>query len=189
MLAATLACGMVPGALAAQDTTATGRLGPAFATGRLWVLPLPFSPQEIAARMAGQGTPEAIDSMVDDFLSAYLAAAEAARAASTPNLDWTTSLGGQKVGVDPAWIHLGPIRLPTFLLGLLPLNVQANPQQMEQARRWAMMREMIGVQGARDAALDDIIRAARELRQQREDEREFERNQRRPPPATGEGRP
>lgn len=173
---------------AAQDTTRVERLGPAYGDGRLWIRPLPFTPAELAARIGGGATQSAIDSIVSEMIQGYLdAVAAGANAAQAPS--WVTSLGGQTVGVDPAWIHLGPIKLPTFLLGLIPLNVQANPQQAAQARRWAEMRQMIQLQGARDAALDDIGRAARELRERREAEREFERNQRTPPPTGGEGRP
>jgi hypothetical protein len=172
----------------AQDTTRVERMGPAFGDGRLWVRPLPFTPAELAARLGGGTTQGAIDSIVSEMIQGYLdAVAAGANAAQAPS--WVTSLGGQTVGVDPAWIHLGPIKLPTFLLGLIPLNVQANPQQVAQSRRWAEMRQMIQLQGARDAALDDIGRAARELREQREADREFERNQRTPPPTSGEGRP
>jgi hypothetical protein len=173
---------------AAQDTTRGDRLGPAFGDGRLWVRPLPFTPAELAARIGGGAPQSAIDSIVSEMIQEYLdAVAAGTRAPQLPS--WVTSIGGQTVGVDPAWIHLGPIKLPTFLLGLIPINVQANPQQAAQARRWAEMRQMIQVQGARDAALDDIGRAARELRKQREADREFERNQRTPPPTSGEGRP
>lgn len=174
--------------VAAQDTTRAERLGPAFGDGRLWVRPLPFTPADLAARIGGGAPQSTIDSIVSEMIQGYLDATAAGMGAPAP-ASWVTSIGGQTVGVDPAWIHLGPVKLPTFLLGLIPLNVQANPQQAAQARRWADMRQMIQLQGARDAALDDIGRAARELRERREAEREFERNQRTPPPGGGEGRP
>jgi hypothetical protein len=187
------AAGLVVAALSAspavaQDTTRGERLGPAFGDGSLWVRPLPFTPAELAARLGGGAPQSVIDSIVSEMIQGYLDAV-AAQGGQVRPPSWVTSLGGQTVGVDPMWIHLGPIKLPTFLLGLIPLNVQANPQQAAQARRWADMRQMIQLQGARDAALDDIGRAARELRERREAEREFERNQRTPPPTGGEGRP
>ena len=172
----------------AQDTARVQRLGPAFGDGRLWVRPLPFTPAELAARIGGGAPQSTIDSLVSEMIQGYLDAVAAGAGELRPP-SWVTSVGGQTVGVDPMWIHLGPIKLPTFLLGLIPLNVQANPQQAAQARRWADMRQMIQVQGARDAALDDIGRAARALREQRDADREFERNQRTPPPTGGEGRP
>ncbi len=174
--------------VSAQDTTRVERLGPAFGDGRLWVRPLPFTPAELAARLGGGTTQATVDSIVSEMIQEYLDAVAAGAGAAQPP-SWVTSIGGQTVGVDPRWIHLGPIKLPTFLLGLIPLNVQANPQQVAQSRRWAEMRQMIQLQGARDAALDDIGRAARELRERREADREFERNQRTPPPTGGEGRP
>lgn len=174
--------------LAAQDTAGAGRIVPRYGDGRVWVRPLPFTPAELAAQLAETTPQAAIDSIVAEMIGGYLEAAAAGRLAVRPP-SWTTTIGGQTVGVDPAWIHLGPVKVPAFLLGLIPLNVQANPQQAEQARRWAAMREMIAVQGARDAALDDLKQSGREVREEAERRREFERNQRTPPPRTGGGTP
>jgi hypothetical protein len=41
--------------------------------------------------------------------------------------DWTTNINGQKWGVDPKWINLGPVKIPTAVLAILPLNITANP--------------------------------------------------------------
>jgi hypothetical protein len=55
--------------------------------------------------------------------------------------DWTFERNGQKYGIDQQYIRLGPFKLPTALLAMLPLNqMQANPIAMDRARNSAYMR-------------------------------------------------
>jgi hypothetical protein len=54
--------------------------------------------------------------------------------------DWTIGEGNTKVGLDEKWIYIGPVKLPTFLLGLVPLNnLQANPNSRENNRTLGAM--------------------------------------------------
>lgn len=58
--------------------------------------------------------------------------------------DWTFERNGQKYGIDQQYIRLGPFRIPTALLALLPLNqIQGNPIAMERSRNAAYMRNDI----------------------------------------------
>jgi hypothetical protein len=58
--------------------------------------------------------------------------------------DWTIGKDGRKFGIDQQYIHLGPFKIPSALLALLPLNqMQANPIAMERARNAAYMRNDI----------------------------------------------
>jgi hypothetical protein len=58
--------------------------------------------------------------------------------------DWTVGKGGSKFGVDQQYIHLGPFKIPSALLALLPLNqMQANPIAMDRARNANYMRNDI----------------------------------------------
>jgi hypothetical protein len=174
-----LLCGAVPAA--AQDSVAVP-LGPRYGTGRVWVRPLLETPAELLKRLTGRTAQELTDSVLAAVVQADLDRRarnlEEARRAT----DWTTTVGGQKVGVDQQWIHLGPLKVPTALLGLIPLNVQANPQQAEQARKMQLMQEVIRVAGDRGTSLDEITRSARAIRAERERQRELLRNQRIPPP-------
>jgi len=58
--------------------------------------------------------------------------------------DWTFGRDGKKFGIDQQYIHLGPFKIPSALLALLPLNqMQGNPIAMERARNAAYMRNDI----------------------------------------------
>jgi hypothetical protein len=85
--------------------------------------------------------------------------------------DWTVNLGGKKYGVDPGYIRLGNFRLPTAVLAMLPMNVQANPIAMERARRLDAMRNEIQLQAARSYRDDEFYAAVRALRERKERER------------------
>ena len=85
--------------------------------------------------------------------------------------DWTATLGGKKYGVDPGFIRLGNFRLPTAVLAMLPMNVQANPIAMERARRLDAMRTEIQLQAARSYREDEFYAAVRALRERKERER------------------
>ena len=85
--------------------------------------------------------------------------------------DWTTTIGGKKYGVDPGFIRLGNFRLPTAVLAMLPMNVQANPIAMERARRLDAMRNEIQLQAARSYREDEFYAAVRALRERKEKER------------------
>jgi hypothetical protein len=170
----------------AQQTGA-GRIKPAFGSGVVWVEPLPMTPRELAALLTGKPERQLSDSTVvaitQHFLEA-VAAAEAQRLASG-RPDWMTTIGNQPVGLDERWIHLGPIKLPTALLALLPINVMANPTEVAAARKRNAMREDILTAGWRAANLADTKKAVRALREEKERDREFERNRRTPPPSEG----
>jgi hypothetical protein len=173
------------GSLVAQSDlpdSASRRLVPSFATGLLWVTPLPVTPRELAARLTGSSPREIHDSVVDLMAQRYLeaVAAEQARAPRLPS--WTTAIGGQPVGVDSRWIYLGPIKVPTFLLALLPINLDGNPIARDQWRKRSAMLEDIDVAGRRAANLDDLELSIRRVRERIEDEELLRRNQRIPPP-------
>jgi hypothetical protein len=68
-------------------------------------------------------------------------------------------------------IRLGDFSLPTALLALMPLNVQANPIQNERAMRLNSMRSEIQYQAARMARDDEFRQAVRALRERKERER------------------
>ncbi|MBA2292608.1 MAG: hypothetical protein H0W15_09135 [Gemmatimonadales bacterium] len=175
---------VTPAAPSAQAGAPTARrqIGPAFASGRLWVRPLPVSPQELAARMGVLTHDEKVDSAVTAIIQDYLdrlAAEESGKVQGPPS--WTTSIGGQKVGVDSKWFYLGPIRVPTFLLALIPINVQANPTQADMNRRLNAMREDLFEAARRAANYADFKDAVGRLRDETQRQRDFDKAQRSTP--------
>jgi hypothetical protein len=69
--------------------------------------------------------------------------------ARMPNpYNWTIGEGDKKFGLDQKWIYLGKIKIPTMLLGLLPLKgVQANPQIAENNRTLGAMASEVRERG------------------------------------------
>ena len=170
-----------------QPDSGRGRIKPSFGSGLVWAQPMPMTPRELAALLTGKSERQLTDSTVfaitQHFLEA-VAEAEAQRQQSGKP-DWTTTIGGQPVGLDERWIYLGPIKLPSALLALLPINTMANPTEVAAARKRNSMREDILTAGWRAANLNDMKKAVRALREEKERDREFERNRRTPPPADG----
>ena len=85
--------------------------------------------------------------------------------------DWTVDRNGKKYGIDPGFIRLGNFSIPTAVLAMLPMNVQANPIAMERARRLNSLREEIQTQAARSIRDDEFRKAVNALRERKERER------------------
>jgi hypothetical protein len=101
--------------------TGGGRLGPARGQGTLWVQPLPLAPRELAQRLSRSHV-ELVDSAVSAIVQAYIDSV-----VSTPTMpgtalpSWTTDIEGQTFGIDSKYIYLGPLKIPSALLALLPI--------------------------------------------------------------------
>lgn len=162
------------------------RIAPAYAGGKLWVRPLPISPQELAARLRERTHGEKVDSAVTAIIQDYLdrlALEEPGRPAALPS--WTTTIGGKTVGVDSKWIYLGPLRVPAFLLGLIPLGVQANPTQADMNKKLNAMREDLFDAARRAGNYADFKAAIGQLREQTQRKRDMDKAQRSVPSDTG----
>lgn len=156
------------------------RIGPAQATGKVWVPPLPLPPRELATRLTRSHS-ELADSAVTAIIQAFLdsiATDPATRAARPP--DWTTTLGGAKFGLDSKWIYVAGLKIPTALLGLLPMPAGGNDQQAfdRSADLYRDLRQ--AAQRAQNVA--EFKQAIKDIRERKEAERQFEKNQRTPPP-------
>jgi hypothetical protein len=49
---------------------------------------------------------------------------------------WMTNVNGQTIGIDGQFIHLGPIKIPTILLALLPIPATGSFDQAVEAREY-----------------------------------------------------
>lgn len=183
-----LALALLPAGAAAQVAADSAlRMTPRYGTGLIWVEPLPLTPREIAALLSGKSESQLLDSAVTALTQRYIDAMAAELRDQPPTLpSWVTTVGGQEVGIDSRFIHLGPLKVPTFLLALLPINVQPNPTQAAMVRKLNSMREDLLTAGRRSANLAEFKDAVRALREQREAEAEFERNRRTPPDSGGQ---
>ena len=86
-------------------------------------------------------------------------------------MDWTTTRGSGKYGVDPQFIYFGKYKLPTVLLALLPINVQANTQSWERNRLLGELRRDIAYHAMRAQSQAEFDKSVKELRARKERER------------------
>lgn len=164
-----------------------GRIGPAQGEGKLWVRPLPLPPRDLA-RVAARTQAELVDSAVTAIVQAYIDSVLTVAAANDPLPRWVTKVGDQQLGLDAQWIYLGPIKVPTALVagilsafGALPAGGSAETSDYTKFRALQQMREDTQLAARRAQTIADFKRAIKELRIQREREREFARNQRTAP--------
>jgi len=76
-----------------------------------------------------------------------------------------------KYGIDPQYIHLGKFSIPTAILGLLPLNVQANPVLAESNKISYQLNSDIRSQAQRGMNEADFRKAVKSIRERKERER------------------
>jgi hypothetical protein len=158
-----------------------GRIGPDLGDGLLWVRPLPLPPKELAQRLTKSHT-ELVDSAVTATIQAFLDSVAREPGADRAALPaWTTEVAGKKVGLDGKYLYLAGLKIPAAVLALLPISGGTN-QQKAFDRTDDLLAEL-RTAAARAETLDEFKDAIRELRRRKQQEHDFERNQRTPPPA------
>ncbi|HEX2450069.1 MAG TPA: hypothetical protein VHJ69_02950 [Gemmatimonadales bacterium] len=155
-----------------------GRIGPGLGEGVLWVRPLPLPPRELAQRLRKTHV-ELVDSAVTATIQAFLDSVTLE--AQDPNAEWSTTVAGKKFGLNGKYLTVAGLRIPAAVLALLPISGGSN-QQKAFDRTDDLLADL------RQAALqaetsDQFKEAIRDLRRRRDEQREFERNRRLPPPA------
>lgn len=169
--------------LAAGTPGITGPIvpGPAVGDGSMWVTPRPALPAAIADQLYGP-PPERPDAVAMERLRAMVDSLnelldEEQRSQRLP--DWTVGGDGAKWGIDPQWIHLGNIKIPTaalaFLGGLLP---SVSYDESLRQRQLADMRRDLLYSAWRAQTLQEFQRYVRETRERRQQQRDEERARR-----------
>ncbi|HET9274880.1 MAG TPA: hypothetical protein VFN96_02290 [Gemmatimonadales bacterium] len=156
------------------------RLGPQAGEGKLWVRPLPAPPRDIARALAPSHV-ELVDSAVSAIVQEYIDSVLNAPSPSGKPPSWTTQIAGKTFGLDSRYIYLGGLKIPSAILALLPIKT-GNNVDLTAARRLAAIREDLQYAAQRAQTMDDFKRAIREVREERERQKELERNQRLKPP-------
>ncbi|NIR44050.1 MAG: hypothetical protein GWN99_05990 [Gemmatimonadetes bacterium] len=153
----------VEGEPEATPTLSTAeRLRPRAGDLRLWLIPtilpsrLDMTPKERAEELRDRLY--ALIEARNDSLAAALAA-EAER------MDWTVGEEGNKWGVSPGQIHLGPITLP------LPFYFGPTREDAVTAEEWAEIQRQAG-QGNIDETFEERVRAIRERKAREEAQRD-----------------
>ena len=136
---------------------------PSYTDPRLWP-----APGDIVA--APKTATQRLDSVIADIIGPYNDSM-AARAGQRKPGDWTIERDGKKYGIDPQYIHLGKFSIPTAILGLLPLNVQANPVLAESNKLSYQLNSDIMSQAQRGMNEADFRKAVKSIRERKERER------------------
>jgi hypothetical protein len=166
---------------AARAPVRATRIGPGLADGRLWVRPLPLPPRELAQRLS-RSKAELVDSAVSAIVQAYLdsiASDPANRNVGLP--EWTTEIAGKKFGLDSKNIYIAGLKIPAAVLALLPIS-GGNIDQNRAYNHLMDLRQDLLYAAQRAQTMDEFKQIIREIRERKEREREFEKNQRTAPP-------
>ena len=129
----------------------------------LWVPPakVPTAPKTV---------PQRYDSALAGMVSHYNDSLAALPKEREPG-DWT--FGKNKDwGINQKWIKLGPVQLPTALLGLLPLNTTGNPVLSQREAQLNAMHSDIAYHAQQAMNEDQFRQAVKELRQRKDRERQ-----------------
>jgi hypothetical protein len=158
-----------------------GRIGPGLAQGRLWVRPLPLPPRELAQRLT-RSRAELVDSAVTAIVQAYLDSIANDPASKNQGMpDWTTQIAGKKFGLDSKNIYIAGLKIPAAVLALIPIPV-GNIDQNKAYNHLMDLRSDLMYAAQRAQNMEEFKLIIREMRERKEREREFERNQRTAPP-------
>jgi hypothetical protein len=150
---------------------------PQMGDGRLWVLPRPALPGEVADALYGQ--PEHKDSVAVGRLRAMVDSLnviidQEQRARQKPT--WTTEVSGKVVGIDSQYIHVAGIKIPTAALALLPIRLpEGNYDEQLRARHLEDMRQDLLQAARRTETLQLFRKYVRELRARKQAERDAEK--------------
>jgi hypothetical protein len=157
-----------------------GRIGPDFGDGQLWVRPLPLPPQELAQRLR-QTNAELTDSVVKVTIQKFLDSIAAEPGADRAELPvWSTNIAGKKFGIDKKYVTVAGLKIPAAVLALIPLHGGTN-----ESKAFDHTDELLAdlrYAANRAQTLADFKQAIKELRKRKQEEHEFQRNQRSQPP-------
>lgn len=164
----------------------TRGIRPSYNDPRLW---LPSGPV-VSAPVQPMTRAESLQTLLADKIRMFNDSVAIANPPQRAPGDWTwTDKKGRKYGIDQQFIRLGKFSIPTAVLGMLPLNAQANPIQMERQRTMNEMTRQIQEQAAR-ASRDDAFKAAvKALRERKNRERQEAAAKGETPPTTAPIKP
>lgn len=167
-----------PPATAGKEESGTGAaiggggptrgIQPSYNDPRLW---LPTGPV-VSAPVRPRTRADSLHDLLADKIRMYSDSMAAANPEQRAPGDWTfKDKNGRKWGVDQQFIRLGKFSIPTAILGMMPLNAQANPVQMERQRTMNEMSRQIGEQAARYERDEAFKAAVKALRARKDKER------------------
>jgi hypothetical protein len=94
---------------------------------------------------------------------------------------WTTQIAGKKFGLDSKNIYIAGLKIPAAVLALLPIPA-GNIDQNRAYNHLMDLRSDLLSAARRAETMEEFKQVIKEIRQRKEKEREFEKNQRTAPP-------
>jgi hypothetical protein len=119
---------------------------------------------------APKSAKEKLDSAIVSIIAPFNDSVAIASGQRKPG-DWTVERGGRKYGIDPQYIRLGKISIPTAVLALLPINQQANPTTYDRNKLQNQLRSDIFWQAQRGMNEADFKKAVKSIRERKDRER------------------
>jgi hypothetical protein len=169
-----------PDTTLAVSSTAVGPhivIPPQVGDGRLWVMPRPALPAEVAGALyesherRDTGVVRRLHAMMDS-LNVLIDLDQRSRQRPT----WTTDVAGKVFGIDSQFIHIAGIKIPTAALALLPISLpQGNYDEQMRARQLDEMRADLMQAARRTESLQMFRQYVRELRARKQAERDAAR--------------
>lgn len=146
---------------------------PTYTGPRVWA-----APGDIVT--APKSAKEKLDSAIVSIISPFNDSLAVAAGQRKPG-DWTFERGGRKYGIDPQFIRLGKVSIPTAVLALLPINQTGNPSVNDRNRFQNQLHADIFWQAQRGMNEADFKKAVKSIRQRKEREKaEQEKKTRQP---------
>lgn len=136
---------------------------PTYTSPRVWT-----APGDIVS--APKSAKEKLDSAIVSIIAPFNDSIAARAGAKSPT-DWTVKGPGGKWGIDPQFIRLGKVSIPTALLGLLPINQGGGNPAYERNRMQNQLHTEISWQAQRGMNEADFKKAVRSIRERKERER------------------
>jgi hypothetical protein len=153
---------------------------PQVGDGRLWVMPRPALPGEVADALylphedRDSTVVRRLRAMVDS-LNVFIDQDQRSRQRPT----WTADVAGKMFGIDSQFIHVAGIKIPTAALALLPISLpQGNYDEQMRARQLDQMRQDLMQAARRTETLHLFKQYVRDMRARKQAERDAERRAR-----------
>jgi hypothetical protein len=136
---------------------------PTYSDPRVWA-----APGDIVA--APKSAKQKLDSAIASIIAPYNDSIAATQGGRQPG-DWTIEKGGGKWGIDPKFIRLGKVSIPTAILALLPINTTGNPTMNDRNKLQNQMHADIFWNAQRGMNEADFKKAVRSIRERKEREK------------------
>lgn len=136
---------------------------PTYTGPRVWA-----APGEIVT--APKSAKEKMDSAIASIVAPFNDSVRTAGEGRKPG-DWTIERDGRKYGIDPQYIRLGKISIPTAILALLPINTTGNPIVNDRNRLQNQLHADIFWNAQRGMNEADFKKAVKSIRERKERER------------------